>query len=289
MAEIDIEKQPSTKETNHKPEPKNRIHEFSRILLKFGSANKANIKFQIRTTADGEKVQPAPEESPSKGPDSVVQPDESKKGGSRLILILKILAAIIFLIGLVNLILWVVINPRKMKVYVADASLTEFSLTNDNTLHYNLRLNFTVRNPNKRMGFRYVAIEGGAYDGGEKFDSGNLVSFYQPPKTTTGLDTWFSGAKKLSLSWDEVEGFEEQKSSGFYPIDVKIRVYSSIKLGKIHMGDFKVKIKCGLKVPLLSSSSGDGKSLALSTNDVAGFKTTQCHVDFNPLIVIYSD
>ncbi|GMN39543.1 hypothetical protein TIFTF001_008770 [Ficus carica] len=213
---------------------------------------------------------------------------EPKSSGRRVGLILKIVAAVIAVVVLGNLIFWGIINPRKMKFYVTDATLTEFYLTDDNDLHYNLRLNLTVRNPNKRIGFQYDAVEGGASYGGEKFDSGNLLSFYQPPKTTTVVDAWFSGVKRLSLGFDEVKEFSEQKSSGVYPVDVKIRVYSSIKLGKIHVGEFKVKVKCGLKIPLTASTSSDGEySLGITTG--AGFRATQCHVDFNPLIVIYSD
>lgn len=240
--------------------------------------------------ADIEKqpVQECPkEEKPKKGPEP--EPESPSPRRRRFVLILKIGAAVIAVVVLGNLIFWAVINFRKMKFYVTDATLTEFYLTEDNNLHYNLRLNLTVRNPNKRIGFRYDGVEAGAFYAGDKFDSGNLLSFYQPPKTTNVVDAWFSGVKKLSLGFDEIKEFYEQKSSGVYPVDVKIRVYSSIKLGKINVGDFKVKIKCGLKIPMISTTTdSDGQSWASYTSS-GGFRTIQCHVDFNPLIVIYSD
>lgn len=201
-----------------------------------------------------------------------------KRKKSRKILILKIVAAVVVLIGLTILFFWISINPRKMKFHVTDASLTQFSLTNDNTtLHYNLHLFITVRNPNKRIGFHYDVVEADAYYDGEKFDSGNMLSFYQPPKTTRVVDVWFSGQRTVSFDYDEVVGFNERKSiSGVYPIDVKIHFFTSIKLGTTNIGDFKVKVKCGLKVPLSGSSN-------------VGFTTTKCDVDFNPLIVLYND
>ncbi|PON70093.1 Late embryogenesis abundant protein [Parasponia andersonii] len=213
-------------------------------------------------------------QAPENGPDSSPPPEPT----SRLGLILKVVAAIVVLLGLTILFFWIAVNPRKMKFYVTDASFTQFSLSNDNTtLQYNLRLYVTVRNPNRRIGFHYDVVEAGAYYDGERFDSANLMSFYQPRKTTTVVDAWFSGQRRLSLDSDEVVEFNERKgNSGIYPVDVKIRFFTSIKLGTMNIGDFKVKVKCGLKVPLSGSSA-------------AGFTTTKCDVDFNPLLVIYND
>ncbi|XP_062109782.1 NDR1/HIN1-like protein 10 [Humulus lupulus] len=197
---------------------------------------------------------------------------------SRKALILKIVAAVVVLIGLTILFFWIAVNPRKMKFHVTEASFTQFSLSNDNTtLLYNLRLYVTVRNPNKRIGFQYDLVEAEAYYYGEKFDSGNLLSFYQPPKTTRAVDRWFSGQRKVSLDTDEVVEFNERnRNSGVYPVDVKIHFYTSVRLGSMNIGDFKVKVKCGLKVPLSGTSA-------------TAFTTTKCDVDFNPLLVIYSD
>ena len=202
-------------------------------------------------------------------------PPESK---SHLGLILKVVAAIVVLIGLTILFFWIAVNPRKMKFYVTEASFTQFSLSNDNTtLQYNLRLYVTVRNPNKKIGFSYDVVKADAYYGDEKFDSENLLSFFQPTKTTRVVDAWFSGQRRVSFDYDKVVEFNERKSnSGIYPVDVKIRFFTSIKLGTMNIGDFKVKVKCGLKVPLSGSSN-------------AGFSTTKCDVDFNPLIVLYND
>ncbi|KAE8022932.1 hypothetical protein FH972_008691 [Carpinus fangiana] len=60
---------------------------------------------------------------------------------------------------------------RKVKFRVTDASLTQFNFSiADNTHHYNLALNISVRNPNKRIGIYYDSIEANAYYQGQRFD-----------------------------------------------------------------------------------------------------------------------
>nr|AFK39735.1 unknown [Medicago truncatula] len=61
----------------------------------------------------------------------------------------KLLIALIVLAGLAVLIFYLVVQPRGFKFYVDEANLTEFDYSN-NTLNYNMVLNFTARNPNKK-------------------------------------------------------------------------------------------------------------------------------------------
>ncbi|MCD7455532.1 harpin-induced protein 1 domain containing protein, expressed [Datura stramonium] len=67
-----------------------------------------------------------------------------------------------------------------VKFYVTILTLTQFDLSNtNNTLYYDLALNMTVRNPNKRIGIYYDSIEARAMYQGQRFDSQILETFYQ--------------------------------------------------------------------------------------------------------------
>jgi hypothetical protein len=62
----------------------------------------------------------------------------------------KVLIALIVLFSLVIFIFHLIVQSRVFKFYVMEAKLTKFDYIN-NTLHYNMVLNFTVHNSNKKF------------------------------------------------------------------------------------------------------------------------------------------
>ncbi|GKV50596.1 hypothetical protein SLEP1_g57299 [Rubroshorea leprosula] len=76
--------------------------------------------------------------------------------------LIKLIVTAVVILGLAALIFWLIFRPNIVKFHVTDASLTQFNLTSDNNLHYNLALNITVRNPNKKIGIYYDRIEANA-------------------------------------------------------------------------------------------------------------------------------
>ncbi|KAF3675079.1 Protein YLS9 [Capsicum annuum] len=89
--------------------------------------------------------------------------------------ICQIIFTLLIALGVIALVLWQVLRPNKVKFYVTDATLTQFDLsTANNTLYYDLALNMTIRNPNKRVGIYYDSIEARAMYQGQRFASQNL-------------------------------------------------------------------------------------------------------------------
>ncbi|GKV31916.1 hypothetical protein SLEP1_g40570 [Rubroshorea leprosula] len=185
-----------------------------------------------------------------------------------LSLLLKLIVTAVVIVGLAVLIFWLVVRPNKVKFSVTDASLTQFNLS-DNYLNYNLALNITVRNPNKKIGIYYDRIEANAYYEDERFDTETLTPFYQGHKNTSYLNPVFKGQNLLVLGTEQLSEYNQEKSSGTYSIDVKLNLRIRFKVWKFKIGKFKPKIECDLKVPL---SSSDG-SLAGSV------ETTKCKLD----------
>ncbi|XP_022766974.1 NDR1/HIN1-like protein 10 [Durio zibethinus] len=185
-------------------------------------------------------------------------------------ILLKIIITAAVVIGLAVLIFWLIFRPNRIKVHVTDVSLTEFNLTSNNTLNYNLVVNMTVRNPNRRIGIYYDRIEARAYYEDQRFDTQTLNPFYQGHKNTSFLNPVFSGEHFVSLGAEETSKFNEETTNGLYSIDVKLYLRIRLKIGRIKTGRFKPKISCDLKVPL---SSGNG-SLA------GALETTKCDWDF---------
>jgi hypothetical protein len=94
----------------------------------------------------------------------------------------------VIVIILAILIFFFFVQPRSFKFSVKEAKLTEFNY-NNNTLHYNLVLNFTAHNPNKKLGVIYDKMEGHVSYEGVRFASMDIkVSFRQDAKKTDYTD-----------------------------------------------------------------------------------------------------
>uniref|UniRef100_A0A7N0V3H0 Late embryogenesis abundant protein LEA-2 subgroup domain-containing protein n=1 Tax=Kalanchoe fedtschenkoi TaxID=63787 RepID=A0A7N0V3H0_KALFE len=180
-------------------------------------------------------------------------------------LLFKIIVALVIIIGLAILIFWLIFRPTNLKFHVTDATLTQFDLSN-NTLRYNLALNLTARNPNRRVGVYYNKIDARAYYAGQRFGSVPLDAFYQGRKNTSVWRPVFQGQNLVLLSGADLNNFNAEKSTGVYSIDVRVHLRLRLKFGRLKTPTMTPKIKCDLKVPL----SGSG---------LVSFQTTKCDLD----------
>ncbi|CAA7024863.1 unnamed protein product [Microthlaspi erraticum] len=191
-------------------------------------------------------------------------------GGCLLSLICNILFGLAVFLGIAALILWFIFRPNVVKFQVTEANLTRFHLDpQTNNLHYNLSLNFSVRNPNRRLGIHYDQLEARGFYGDRRFAAVSMPSLYQGHKNTTEVGTEFNGQSLVLLGSGGRKDLREDHKSGIYRIDVKLRSKIRFKYGFLNSWTFGPKIKCHLKVPLSSSNSAGGFQ----------FHSTKCHVD----------
>ncbi|CAN8316574.1 unnamed protein product [Cochlearia groenlandica] len=165
---------------------------------------------------------------------------------------LKLIIAIIVILGIAALIFWLVVRPRPVKFHVTEASLTRFEHTSqDNILRYNLALTVPVRNPNKRLGLYYDRIEAHAYYNGQRFSSTTLTPFYQGHKNTTVLRPMFQGQNIVIFDAKESRIYNEERLVGVYNIEIKFRLRVRFKLGDLKTRRVKPKVNCDdLRLPL---------------------------------------
>ncbi|CAJ2672810.1 unnamed protein product [Trifolium pratense] len=188
----------------------------------------------------------------------------------------KVVVALIVLIVLAILIIFFIVQPRSFKFSVKEAKLTEFNYTN-NTLRYNLMLNFTTHNPNKKITIYYDKMVGHVSYEGTRFTSMNVMtmgfnSFRQDTKKTNRINGVFSGQRVVVFDHDQISDIERDKKDGVFYIDVKL--YFSVRFkvwGFVDEDDFKGNIKCGLDVPFGSNNG---------TKFMNAFEPTKCHVNF---------
>ncbi|KAG7580908.1 Late embryogenesis abundant protein LEA_2 subgroup [Arabidopsis suecica] len=178
-----------------------------------------------------------------------------------LSMICNILIAIAVILAITGFILWLIFRPNAVKFYVAEANLNRFSFdsNNNSNLHYSLDLNFTIRNPNQRVGVYYDEISVSGYYGDQRFGSVNVSSFYQGHKNTTVVLTKIEGQNLVVLGDGARTDLKEDEKSGIYRIDAKLRLSVRFKFWVIKSWKLKPKIKCDdLKIPLGSSNSTGG-------------------------------
>jgi len=178
---------------------------------------------------------------------------------------------LIFIFIVSTIIFWIIISPSNVKFHVTDASLTQFNLTNNNTLYYNLKVNVTVRNPNNNIVVYYRRIKAIAWYKDNDFGWVNLTPFDQGHKNTTVLQVLFEGQSVLKLKPRKLGEYKEETNIRVYndmAVDFDLRIRA--KFGRFKSSRFDPPIvQCRrLSVPLISK----GKSSP-------PFSVTSCRTD----------
>ncbi|CAN6586889.1 unnamed protein product [Malus baccata var. baccata] len=169
---------------------------------------------------------------------------------------------------LTTFIFWLIFLPKEPKFTVSNASLTRFNFTNtDNTLYYNLALNVTIRNPNKRVGIYYRRIQVFANYRKKRFANVTLPlePFYQGRKNTTTLNhVLVEGQQWVAFGEHDLSRFNSETAAGVYSIDVEIYLRVKARYGKVKTSDYgSSNIDCKLKVPVSSNNTSATKNTSI--------------------------
>ncbi|MCL7034519.1 hypothetical protein MKW94_000524 [Papaver nudicaule] len=165
----------------------------------------------------------------------------------------RILLCALTLLGLLVLILWFILSPiNPLKIHVEDASLTQFNVTDNDILHYNLSIALNFRKPNEHVGVSYEYVEARALYNGQVFGSVVLTPFYQGHKNTTILRPVFKGQKLLP----SVQGkYFQDKSDGKFNIKVEFYLKMRFKVGPVKTPKIKTRGKCEIEVSMGSDAA----------------------------------
>ncbi|KAF5737413.1 protein YLS9-like [Tripterygium wilfordii] len=197
-----------------------------------------------------------------------------------LTLFLKIIISIIVIIGIAIFIFWLVVLPRRVKFHLSDIRLKEFNYTNTNSMYpydltrntsnsmqrYDLAVNITIRNPNRRIKIYYDAIEARAVYNNKIVGSKFMPKFLQGHRSTNVLNAHYKGNRTTIMSPPDVEFYDKEKANGVYSFDLDLYMRVRLRFGDIVTGSFKPVVKCDFKV-----NSGDGRL-------VGGDETVKCKI-----------
>ncbi|PIA54380.1 hypothetical protein AQUCO_00900728v1 [Aquilegia coerulea] len=182
----------------------------------------------------------------------------------------KLIVSIVVLVGIAVLVLWLVYRPTEIKVHVVNATLREFNLTdNNNQIRYNLALDMSVRNTNRKIGVYYDRIQADAFYEGEWFAGTEIDTFFQGRKNTTMIHPVFQGTSSIRLSGSDITRFDRERSDGTFNIDVRLNLRIRFKVGDVKTRRLKPNVKCDVRVPLTPNRAS-----------VGAFDTKRCKFNF---------
>ncbi|CAH8357418.1 unnamed protein product [Eruca vesicaria subsp. sativa] len=186
--------------------------------------------------------------------------------------VINSLVTLVIIVCTVSFIVWAMLRHNAVKFQVDDAELTQFSFgpDNNNNLHYNLSVVFSIRNSNSRLGIHYDRFDARVYYDNNWLAAASVPSFYQGHKSTVVVGTVFQGQNLVLLSGHGREKFEDDRRSGVYGFDVDLKLRARLMFGLVNTWLFKPRVRCGVKVQLRSSDSLRGYQP----------QSTGCHIYF---------
>ncbi|XP_021828608.1 NDR1/HIN1-like protein 3 [Prunus avium] len=145
-------------------------------------------------------------------------------------------------------------RTKHIRYEVFEASFTQFELANNNiTLQYNLAINASATNPNKKGAYHFEQVMTVAYFGFKNniLSASTFERFDLPHNRVAYLASSENQALRVDLTADEVS---KLRSATVFDMMWVASGRSSTKLGRRHT-HFNYNAVCYLRVPLIS----DGK------------------------------
>ncbi|KHN24686.1 NDR1/HIN1-like protein 6 [Glycine soja] len=170
---------------------------------------------------------------------------------------LSILLILIIAIAITIGILYLVFRPKLPKYSVDQLRISQFNVSDNNTLYATFNVAITARNPNKKIGIYY---EGGSHISAWYMETqlceGSLPKFYQGHRNTTVLDLPLTGqAHDANGLVNRIQ--EQLQQTNNVPLNLKVNQPVRVKLGKLKLFKVKFRVRCKLEVDNILGASND--------------------------------
>ncbi|CDP19803.1 unnamed protein product [Coffea canephora] len=167
---------------------------------------------------------------------------------------ISLILILLIILGATAAILYVVFQPKIPQYSVDNLRISDLRLNFDLSLYAKFNLRITADNPNKKIGIYY---EKGSHLSvwykSTDLCQGTLPKFYQGHQNKTVLNVALTGQAQYGSTL--LAALQEEAQTGRIPLDLKIDVPVSIKLGKLKMRKVRVLGSCMLIVDSLSTNS----------------------------------
>ncbi|KAL5170638.1 NDR1/HIN1-like protein 6 [Glycine soja] len=148
-------------------------------------------------------------------------------------------------------------RPKLPKYSVDQLRISQFNVSDNNTLYATFNVAITARNPNKKIGIYY---EGGSHISAWYMETqlceGSLPKFYQGHRNTTVLDLPLTGqAHDANGLVNRIQ--EQLQQTNNVPLNLKVNQPVRVKLGKLKLFKVKFRVRCKLEVDNILGASND--------------------------------
>ncbi|RDX73756.1 NDR1/HIN1-like protein 6, partial [Mucuna pruriens] len=167
----------------------------------------------------------------------------------------SILLILIIAIAITIGVIYLVFRPKLPKYSVDQLRISQFNVSDNDSLYASFNVAITARNPNKKIGIYYG---GGSHISAWYMDTqlceGSLPKFYQGHRNTTMLDLPLSGqAQDASGLLNRLQ--EQLQQTNNIPLNLKVNQPVRVKLGKLKLFKVKFRVRCRLVVDNLGASN----------------------------------
>lgn len=166
-----------------------------------------------------------------------------------------ILLILIIAIGITVGALYLAFRPKLPKYSVDRPRITQFNLSDDNSLFVTFNVTVTARNPNKKIGIYYVSGSHiSAWYKETGLCEGSLPKFYQGHRNTTVLNLPLTGQTQDATGlFNTLQ--QQLQEAGNIPLDIKVNQNVRVKLGKLKIFRVKFRVRCSLQVDSLGADN----------------------------------
>ncbi|XP_047942013.1 NDR1/HIN1-like protein 6 [Salvia hispanica] len=175
-----------------------------------------------------------------------------------------LLTLLLFIVGATVAVIYLVFQPKLPKYSVDNLRVSDLTLNFDMTLSARFNVRVTADNPNKKIGIYY---EKGSHLSvwykETNLCQGTIPIFYQGHQNKTVLNVALTGRNQYGTTL--LNALQEQQQTGRVPLDLKINVPVSIKLGSLKLRKVRIVGTCMLIVD------------SLATNSLISIKASTCH------------
>ncbi|XP_057787086.1 NDR1/HIN1-like protein 6 [Salvia miltiorrhiza] len=211
-------------------------------------------------------VLPPREPKPKPGPDPDPDPDPKPNRCccKCLCWTVGLLTLLLFIAGATAAIIYLVFQPKLPKYSVDNLRVSDLTLNFDMTLSARFNVRITTDNPNKKIGIYYEkGSRLSVWYKDTNLCQGTIPKFYQGHQNRTVLDVALTGRNQYGTTL--LNALQEQQQTGRVPLDLKINVPVSIKLGALKLRKVRILGTCMLIVD------------SLTTNSLISIKASTCH------------
>ncbi|KAK7305593.1 hypothetical protein VNO77_43499 [Canavalia gladiata] len=168
---------------------------------------------------------------------------------------LSILVILIIALAITIGILFLVFRPKLPKYSVDQLRISQFNISDNNSLYATFNVTITARNPNKKIGIYY---EGGSHISAWYMDTqlceGSLPKFYQGHRNITVLNLFLTGqAQDATGLQSRIQ--EQLQQSNNIPLNLKVNQPVRVKLGKLKLFKVKFRVRCRLVVDNIGANN----------------------------------